>query len=545
MMATMPGAGEQPERPRPPGSDSLSALPAGDPLSALPPPPLPPPPYLVAGLSRAGQAAVAALTDIVAPESVRAWDTDTGRDMQHLRRRLEHAGVRTYLAPRLTRREVGFARTIVKSPGVPFNAQVIDRALGKRRLVIDELELGWRLTRAPVLGVTGTNGKSTVCGLTKTVLAAAGRRVALAGNTDFGQPLSAIGGRASDPAPLDWIVCEVSSFQLEGCVTFLPQLAVFTNLTPEHLGRHGTLERYGRIKRRMFITAERCVSRAVVDIDTAFGADLARDIERGGGRVRRVGASSGAQYRVRSASWDLRCAETVIDTPSGAASIRSSLPGGYNARNLAAALAAADELGIERSVSLPALAGYPGTPGRFEHIDEGQPFAVIVDFAHSPDGMEQFLLTVRAGMDPAGRLIVVLGLGGAPGTNMYQLGRLTAALSDQLVLTTSGFRGNPPIPTLQRIFAGARDVRSDVGLVLDRRRAFERGIALASAGDVIVIPGRGALTDMRTDPHGRSRSFDDREVVREILRTSLAARSPAPAGARRISAMHVRPFPSR
>lgn len=511
-----------------------------DPLAALPPPP-----YLVAGLGRAGQAAVAALTDVVAPESVRAWDADTGRDMQRLRRRLEHSGVRTYLAPRLTRRDVGFTQTIVKSPGVPFKAQVIERALGKQRLVIDELELGWRLTRVPVLGVTGTNGKSTVCGLTKMVLAAAGRRVALAGNTDFGQPLSGLGEGASDPVPLDWIVCEVSSFQLEGCVNFLPDLAVFTNLTPEHLGRHGTLERYGRIKRRMFITAERCVPRAVVDIDTPFGADLARDIERRGGRVRRVGTSSGAQYRVFSASWDLHRAETVIGTPAGTASIRSSLPGAYNARNLAAALAAADELGIERSVSLPALAGYPGTPGRFEHIDEGQPFAVIVDFAHSPDGMEQFLRAVRAGMDPLGHLIVVFGFGGTAGTNMYRLGRITAALSDRLVLTTSGFRGSPPIPTLQRILAGARDVRRDVDVVLDRRRAFERGIALAGAGDVIVIPGRGALTEMRTDPHGRSRPFDDREVVREILRASLSPHSSSPAYARRISAMHVRPFPSR
>ena len=531
MMASVPGASEQRER----------AAPRAD----EPRPALPPAPYLVAGLGRAGQAAVAALTDIVAPESVRAWDADTGREMQRLRRRLEHAGVRTYLGARLSRREVGFARTIVKSPGIPFTAQVIDRALGKQRLVIDELELGWRLTRAPVLGVTGTNGKSTVCGLTMTVLAAARRRVALAGNTDFGQPLSAIGGRASNPVPLDWIVCEVSSFQLEGCTNFLPDLAVFTNLTPEHLGRHGTLERYGQMKRRMFVTAEGCVSRAVVDIDTRFGADLARDIERRGGRVRRVGASSEAQYRVLSTSWDLSCSETLIDTPSGTASIRSSLPGAYNARNLAAALAAADELGIERSVSLPALASYPGTPGRFEHIDEGQPFVVIVDFAHSPDAMEQFLLTVRAGMDPPGDLIVVFGLGSAPGTNMYRLGRVTAALSDRLVLTTSGFRGNPPIPTLQRILAGARDVRPDVDVVLDRRRAFERGVALAGPGDVVVIPGRGALTHLRSDPQGLNRSFDDREVVREVLRARLAARSPTPADARRISAMHVRPFPSR
>lgn len=512
---------------------------------AEPRPALPPPPYLVAGLGRAGQAAIPALAERFGPESVRAWDADTGREMQRLRRKLEHAGVRTYLTPRLTRREVGFAKTIVKSPGVPFTAQVIERALGHKKLVIDELELGWRLTRAPVLGVTGTNGKSTVCGLAKTVLAAAGWRVALAGNTDFGPPLSAVGGRPNDPGLLDWIVCEVSSFQLEGCVGFLPDLAVFTNLTREHLGRHGTLERYGRVKRRMFINDGRCVPRAVVDVDTPFGADLAGEIERRGGRVRRVGTSGGAQYRLLSASWDLHRAEAIIDTPAGETAIRSFLPGAYNQRNLAATLAVADELGIARSVSLPALAAYRGTPGRFEHIDEGQPFAVIVDFAHNPDGMEQFLLTVRAGMDPAGQLIVVLGLGSPPGTNMYRLGRVAAALSGRLVLTTSGFRDNPPIPALARILAGARDVRPDVDVVLDRRRAFERGIALASAGDVIVIPGRGALTHMRTDPRGRSRPFDDRDVVREVLRGSFGGPSLVPAGPAGISPMLVRPFPSR
>lgn len=540
MMVGMAGASQQRERAYPPSASDPRSGPAGDPRPALPEPP-----YLVAGLGRAGQAAVAALSDVVGAELVSAWDADTGREMQRLRRRLERAGVRTYLTPHLTRRQVGLARTIVKSPGIPFNAQVIDRALGKRRLVIDELELGWRLTRVPVLGVTGTNGKSTVCGLTNTVLAAAGRRVALAGNTDFGQPLSAVGMPARDRAPLDWIVCEVSSFQLEGCATFLPDVAVFTNLTPEHLGRHGTLDRYGLTKRRMFITSKRCASRAIVDVDTAFGADLAREIERCGGRVRRVGASIGAQYRVLATSWGLRRADTVIDTPSGTAAIRSSLPGVYNARNLAAALAAADELGIERAVSLPALAAYPGTPGRFEHIDEGQPFAVVVDFAHSPDGMEQFLLTVRAGMDPADRLIVVFGLGGAPGTNMYRLGRVTASLSDRLVLTTSGFRGQPPIPTLECILAGARHVRPDVDVVLDRYRAFEHGIGLASAGDVVVIPGRGALTHMQSDPHGKVRVFDDRAVAREILRASFPAPSTASAGNPPVTAMHGRPFPSR
>jgi UDP-N-acetylmuramoylalanine-D-glutamate ligase len=262
-------------------------------LELVPRAPLPEPPFLVTGLGRAGQAAVRVLAERFGADLVRAWDADTSAGMQRVRHRLEAEGIRTTLAPRASRRDVGFARTVVKSPGIPFSSQVIDRAVGRQRLVIDELELGWRLTHTPVLAITGTNGKSTVCGLARALLRRAGHRVELAGNTEFGEPLSVAALR-----PLDWIVCEVSSYQLEGCVSTLPEIGVFTNLTLEHLGRHRTIERYGRMKRRLFINREGCVPRAVIDIDTSFGAQLAVDIERRGGMVVRVGSARAADYRV-------------------------------------------------------------------------------------------------------------------------------------------------------------------------------------------------------------------------------------------------------
>lgn len=488
--------------------------------------PLPAPPFLVLGLGRAGQSAVRTLTEIFGPDAVRAWDADTGRTMQRLRRELEARGITTHLGPRLTRREVGFARTVIKSPGIPYSIQAIDRARGKGREVLDELELGWRLTEVPVLGVTGTNGKSTVCGLAHAVLAGAGQDVQLAGNTEFGEPLTSAARR-----PSDWIVCEVSSFQLEGCVSVLPELAVFTNLTPEHLGRHHTIGEYGAVKQRLFINGTACVSRAVIDIDTPFGQRLAARVERRGGMVHRVGTSRGADYRIRSTRWDLRASRTVIETPNGLTMIGSPLPGLYNARNLAAGLALADLLGLDRRTALAALGGYPGTPGRFEHVDVGQPFDVIVDFAHTPDAMEQLLTTIRAGMRSDGRLIVVFGLGGVPGTLMRRMGQITAQLSDHLVLTTSGFRGIPPLPTLASILGGARSARSEmVEPVLNRRRAIERGIAVARAGDVVVIPGRGALPSVRSDPRGESHPFDDRAVAREAIRAlSRMTELPSPS----------------
>ena len=454
-----------------------------------------------------------ALTDAVGPEFVQAWDADTSAGMQRLRRELESRGVRTLLGPAPTGRQVGQARTVVKSPGIPFTAQVIQHALGNGLLVIDELELGWRLSRAPVLAATGTNGKSTVCGLASAVLSAAGQRVRLAGNTEFGPSLSALAGQE-----LDWIVCEVSSFQLEGCVELLPEVAVFTNLTPEHLGRHGTMIEYGTIKRRMFINDRGVVPRAVIDVDSPFGERLAADIERGRGVVARVGSSAASDYRVESVNWNLRHSDVAVATPSGRVCVRACLPGPYNARNLVAALAMADLMDIERDLSLPTLSTWRGPPGRFEHVDAGQPFAVIVDFAHTPDALVQLLGTVRAGMEPTGELTVVFGLGGAPGTLMERMGRVVAECSDRLIVTTSGFRGLQPMPALSSILRGVRAAEcGDWEVVLDRRRAIRQAVWSAAPGDVIVIPGRGALTKMRIDSRGEALAFDDREVARELI----------------------------
>ncbi len=349
-------------------------------------PAIPEGPFLVAGLGRAGQAAVHALSRAVGPEQIRTWDADTGASKQRLRRALERQGIQARLSRRPAGCDVEWARTVVKSPGIPFDSPVIRCALANGLEVIDELELGWRLGRTPMLAVTGTNGKSTVCGLAAAVLSAAGLRVRLAGNTQFGPCLSSVAAES-----LDWIVCEVSSFQLEGCVQMLPELAVFTNLTPEHLGRHGTVERYGTIKRRLFVHDGVAVSRAIIDIDSPFGRCLAAEIEHCGGVVTRVGFSAAADYRVRSAAWDLRRAETDISTPTGRISLPTALPGAYNARNVAAGLAIADLTGVERQASVPALSAHIGPPGRFEHVDAGQPFEVIVDFAHTPDAIEQLL----------------------------------------------------------------------------------------------------------------------------------------------------------
>ncbi len=488
------------------------APPAPSPVRPAPPPG----PYLVAGLGRAGQAAVGALSRLAGPGAVVAWERSVTLQSRRLARTLRARGVDVHLGPELPLiAEPGPARTMIRSPGISFRSRPVREAREHALEVIDELELGWRLSRAPILAVTGTNGKSTVAGLATSLLAASGHRVRLAGNTEFGEPLSTVAAE-----PLDWIVCEVSSYQLEACPSLLPDLAVFTNLTHEHLHRHRTMRRYGEMKRRMFVRGDAAVPRAIVDVDDRFGRQLAMDVEARGGAAVRVGFSADADYRILSAAWDLHRASLRVETPRGEVELATRLPGKHNARNVAAALAIADALAIEPAVAARTVAVDPGTPGRFEHVDEGQRFAAIVDFAHTPDGVGQFLDAVRAGMSPDGRLRAVYGVAGrSSSAKMRGIGRVLRTRSDHLVLTTSGYRGDPAVPALQYHLRGARAAAgAQLEVVLDRRRAMERALRAATPGDAVVVLGRGALTEMTPDPKGVPRPFDDRVVMREILR---------------------------
>ena len=322
----------------------------------------------------------------------------------------------------------------------------------------------------------------------------------------------------------DWIVCEVSSFQLEGCTRLLPDLAVLTNLTPAHLDRHGSLDRYGELKRRLFINRGEVVARAVIDVDGPFGRDLAREVTRRGGSVATVGFAVDADYRIASTSWDLRHALTSLTTPAGPITLASRLPGAHNAHNLATALAIADFGDVPRQIAAAAVRDFNGVPGRFEQIDAGQSFAVIVDLANTPDALGHLLRSIRGAIDPGGRLIVVFGRGGTPTPIFAEMGRLMAELADHLILTTSGFRGTPALPALEQQLAGARMVAgASPEVVLDRRDAIRRGLHRARAHDVVVIPGRGAWGEMRPDPRGVAIRFDDRAVARELLRELLGA----------------------
>ena len=470
--------------------------------------------YLVTGLGRAGRAAIDALREIPEVERVMAWDHSPDGAARSTARGLRRVGVEVWLGGEGEEAldAVGAGATIIKSPGIALRRPIFQQALERDMEVFDELELGWRLSRGPIVGVTGTNGKSTTSKLMAAVLEAAGHHTQIVGNTEFGPPLSAVSTEG-------WLVCEVSSFQLEATPTFLPEVGVFTNLTLEHLARHTDMERYGAIKRSMFIRGSRSVGTAIVNIDDPFGRQLAEDVAGAGGRVLSYGWDSHADVRVEEAVWDLLDARQRLRTPDGPVECAARLPGRYNASNVAAAFAMGHLLGLSPGSVAEALDGIGGPPGRWEVIAGSQPFDVVVDFAHNPDGIRQLLETARAVTDrrEGASLRAIFGPTGAHEAQKdNEIGRLARALSDHLVLTTGTLNYDARIVRLDELRRAATS-GGTLELSLDRGEAVERVITAAQPGDVVVLLGMGALDRLVVDAAGTAFPFDDRQVAREAL----------------------------
>jgi len=312
-------------------------------------PPLPEGPFLVVGLARSGQAVARFLT--ARGGTVRAVDSAHPEGAAGL----EGAGVEVFLDTDGVAQLEG-ARTVVKSPGVPREAAVIAAARERGIEVVGEVELAWRALPNRFVGVTGTNGKTTTVELLGHLYRAAGEPVALAGNV--GTPLSELVGGVDPEAT---IVCECSSFQLEDTTAFAPECAVFLNLAPDHLDRHGDLESYLAAKLRIFANQGND-DVAVYNADDPFaaGADL-------GGCARRVAFCVGT-----APDCEVAVAEGTIfyDGEPLLAVAELGLFGEHNVANAMAAAAAALAMGIDREAVREGLRGFAGVPHRLETVAE-------------------------------------------------------------------------------------------------------------------------------------------------------------------------------
>jgi UDP-N-acetylmuramoyl-L-alanyl-D-glutamate--2,6-diaminopimelate ligase len=490
---------------------------AAPPLIRVHRPPLPPGPYLVAGLGRAGTAAVALLSELAAPSEIVAWDASPQDDLRALRDRLRRAGIRCELGTDGTELLADAAiRCVVKSPGIPLDHQLVTAAAGRGTVVLDELEVAWRTLPMPVVGVTGTKGKSTVTTLVAAVGAAATGSSQMAGNTDFAPALSAV-----DRAAGGVIACEVSSQQLEGCSDFLPDIAVFTNIHLES-NRHGSPSATAAIKQTMFTRGTRTAPVAVLNADDDRSPQIGAAVTARGGRLVTYGASATADFRIAEVEWDLDSARVALTTPAGPLELETRLPGRRNAVNAAAALAVGVELGLSVESAAKAIAAVAPPPGRYEAVDRGQPFDVLVDMAHTYESVEEVLATLRRIVDrrAGAKLRTVLGIPGTASMPEPRLltGRVARQRSDQLFVTGTSLRGEPPLLNMASLLRGARAAEGgELYPVLDRAQAIERAIAAAQPGDVVVIVGRGPLARTTFDRHGGMVSRSDMELAADAL----------------------------
>ncbi|HZT53289.1 MAG TPA: UDP-N-acetylmuramoyl-L-alanyl-D-glutamate--2,6-diaminopimelate ligase, partial [Gaiellaceae bacterium] len=283
------------------------------------------------------------------------------------------------------------------------------------------------------------------------------------------------------------------------CVRFAA--LVFTNLSQDHLDFHGDMESYFQAKRRLFLEGR---PPAVINVGDAWGRRLAAELP---------GALT---YGF--------AADAAIG-PDALVGVELRLRGRFNVENALAALAAARLLGIEEDAIRRGLESVRGVPGRFESVDEGQPFHVVVDYAHKPDALDHVLRAARE-LAEGNRVLCVLGAGGDRDRGKRPLmGRLASELADLVVVTSDNPRGEPPEAIAAEIVAGARE-GAELELELDRAAAIARAVELARPGDVVLIAGKGA--EQGQELADRTVPFDDRDVARDALRR-LAARQGAGA----------------
>ncbi len=371
-----------------------------------------------------------------------------------------------------------------------------------------------------VVGVTGTNGKTTTAFLIREILEAAGIQTGLLGTVK-----QVVGGRGEEverttPEAIDLqstfrrmlgagdraCAMEVSSHALSlrraDVIHF--EAALFTNLTQDHLDFHADMEDYFLAKRKLF---EAGPGTAIVNVDDPYGARLARELEC----VTFSAEGGAADYVARGVSFDAGGAEFEI----GATRVRTGLPGHFNVANALGALAAAEAMGVDRETAVAGLARAARVPGRFEPIDEGQGFAVLVDYAHTPDSLENVLRAARR--LTAGRLISVFGAGGDRDRDKRpKMGRAGAELSDLAIVTSDNPRSEPPAAIVDEVLAGTGG-GAGVEVEVDRRAAIALALGRAEAGDTVVIAGKGHEQGQELEG-GRKIPFDDREVAREELR---------------------------
>ena len=386
-----------------------------------------------------------------------------------------------------------------------------------------------------LIGVTGTNGKTTSAYLTEAILAAAGRTIGVLGTIEYRCGTTTFPGERTTPESSDlqsllsrmrsmgaWgAAMEVSSHSLslhrvDGCEF---DAGIFTNLTQDHLDFHGTMQAYAETKALLFrrLGTERRKpgeAAAVLNADDPWAPFMAAAT---GARVLRYGFGPDADLSVRTMSLALRGIEATVRTPWGDLRVDSALVGQHNLANILGAAGACLHLGATREHVEAGIRALRAVPGRFEKVEAGQPFGVAVDYAHTPDALERVLTFARE--FATGRLIAVFGCGGDRDRGKRPLmGAAAARLANFVVVTSDNPRSEDPDGIVREVEAGVKKVTGGTRgyvTITDRREAIASALARAQPGDLVVLAGKGHETYQIL--RDRTIPFDDRVVAREAL----------------------------
>ncbi len=398
--------------------------------------------------------------------------------------------------------------------------------------------------RIKLVGITGTNGKTTVSYLLESIARAAGVRTGRIGTVGYG--FDGTEEKASHTTPeapdlyrllrdmlvagVELVAIEVSSHALvlRRVAGAKFRVAALISFGRDHLDFHGTIERYFEAKASLFDNLDAAIATAVLPSDDPAGPALRLRTRAG---VVTFGRSPASDVRITEEHCRLDGSRAVLRIPSGAVPIHTSLLGRLNLDNIAAATASALAAGCPVESIAAGVEALDRVPGRLERVDRGQPFAVLVDYAHTPEALERLLCAVRELVD--GRLLIVFGCGGERDRGKRpQMGRIAAERADCVYLTSDNPRGEDPVAILRETEAGLTAVPGGSArcrVTPDRGEAVAAAIGSARPGDAVIIAGKGHETTQTAG--GLVIHFDDREAAIAAL-TSLGYA----AGARRAGA---------
>jgi len=389
--------------------------------------------------------------------------------------------------------------------------------------------LGHPANALQLVAVTGTNGKTTTTSVVDAIVKASGAKTGLFGTIAYHTPLGDYPAPNTTPESVDlqgffaeirdaggkYAVLEASSHSLAmdrlwGCHF---QAAVFTNLTREHMDFHETFEDYFAAKRRLFAdTGAGAPEVAVLNADDEFGKRLVRLAKK----TVTYGLESDADIITKKFQLTFDGAAFTAQTPAGKVHVISRLVGRINVYNLLAAIGAAQALGLSNEVIETGIRNLENVSGRFQRIDLGQPFQVIVDYAHTDDALENLIRTARE-LNPKGRIITLFGCGGEKDrTKRPVMGEVTGRLSDLTILSSDNPRSEDPLKIISDIIVGLQKTAGKYLIEPDREKAIGMAMEEARSGDIVLLAGKGHENYQIVAD--RTFEFDDREVARRALR---------------------------